>query len=314
MSFIVDRQTQDDLGLFGSNQKQSIFGLFNRTHTRGGAEVLKRIFSFPLSDASQINARSETITYLQHHLVSFPFKGEWFDAAEFYLNQADERVFQVDKREAFHNKLKSYIGGNSAMDAIAVGIDGLRQIVLAFDALISSLGEGSPFLRGLATFRDKPFFQFCLDEIPSGRIGLDCVNRYDERLRRDSKKEIDIMLNAVYELDCFLAVAAVANEYGFVAASAIDSEENLIDIKGVCHPLLLNAVPNDIHISSSENVVFDELFKGTNVKDAFNGTLAIAGGFSSYTTCTFLLSTHITEAAGALNDVHKNILFYGKIN
>ena len=42
-------------------------------------------------------------------------------------------------------------------------------------------------------------------------------------------------------------------------------------------------------------VLFDELFKGTNVKDAFEATLEVTKAFSTYDNCFFIISTHIVE-------------------
>lgn len=54
-------------------------------------------------------------------------------------------------------------------------------------------------------------------------------------------------------------------------------------------------------------LMFDELFKGTNVKDAFDGTLAVTEGFADYRACLFIVSTHIIEVGEALkqrNNIH----------
>jgi DNA mismatch repair protein MutS len=47
-------------------------------------------------------------------------------------------------------------------------------------------------------------------------------------------------------------------------------------------------------------VIFDELFKGTNVKDAYDATLAITSAFGDKKHCFFIISTHITEAGEEL--------------
>jgi DNA mismatch repair protein MutS len=47
-------------------------------------------------------------------------------------------------------------------------------------------------------------------------------------------------------------------------------------------------------------LMFDELFKGTNVKDAYEGTLAITEAFAEYRECIFIVSTHIIEVGEAL--------------
>ncbi len=55
-------------------------------------------------------------------------------------------------------------------------------------------------------------------------------------------------------------------------------------------------------------LMFDELFKGTNVKDAYDGTLAITEAFAGYGDSLFIVSTHIIEVAEALK-TSSNIQF-----
>ena len=64
-------------------------------------------------------------------------------------------------------------------------------------------------------------------------------------------------------------------------------------------------------VSSGKNlvVIFDELFKGTNVKDAFDATLVITEAFAAYRNCFYIISTHIVEVGEALQATHKNMQF-----
>lgn len=55
-------------------------------------------------------------------------------------------------------------------------------------------------------------------------------------------------------------------------------------------------------------LMFDELFKGTNVKDAYDGTLAVTEAFAEYRNCLFIVSTHIIEVGDALKG-YSNIQF-----
>ncbi len=55
-------------------------------------------------------------------------------------------------------------------------------------------------------------------------------------------------------------------------------------------------------------VIFDELFRGTNVKDAFDGSLLIIKSFANIPGSTFFISTHITEVADKVKDL-TNIQF-----
>jgi DNA mismatch repair ATPase MutS len=49
-------------------------------------------------------------------------------------------------------------------------------------------------------------------------------------------------------------------------------------------------------------VIFDELFRGTNVKDAFDASLLIIESFAKINKSTFFVSTHITEVAEKLTE------------
>ena len=49
-------------------------------------------------------------------------------------------------------------------------------------------------------------------------------------------------------------------------------------------------------------VIFDELFRGTNVKDAFEASAEIIKAFAQVENCTFFVSTHILEVADELQE------------
>lgn len=55
-------------------------------------------------------------------------------------------------------------------------------------------------------------------------------------------------------------------------------------------------------------ILFDELFRGTNVKDAYDGTSAVIKAFAEVKDAHFVISTHIVEVAEELKDI-PNIRF-----
>lgn len=57
-------------------------------------------------------------------------------------------------------------------------------------------------------------------------------------------------------------------------------------------------------VGDSKNmlVIFDELFKGTNVKDAFDATVAVTQAFGKWDNCQFIISTHILEVGDTLRN------------
>ncbi len=63
-------------------------------------------------------------------------------------------------------------------------------------------------------------------------------------------------------------------------------------------------------------VIFDELFRGTNVKDAYDGTLLITNGFAQIKHSLFYISSHITEVGQELEKSNKVFFkcFESKLN
>ncbi len=55
-------------------------------------------------------------------------------------------------------------------------------------------------------------------------------------------------------------------------------------------------------------VICDELFRGTNVKDAFDASLLVIQSFAKISNSTFFISTHITEVAEKVSKL-SNIQF-----
>jgi DNA mismatch repair ATPase MutS len=54
-------------------------------------------------------------------------------------------------------------------------------------------------------------------------------------------------------------------------------------------------------------IIFDELFRGTNVKDAYDATVAVTEAFSKIKSSIFMISTHIIEAGEDLKKLCDNI-------
>lgn len=71
----------------------------------------------------------------------------------------------------------------------------------------------------------------------------------------------------------------------------------------------VKTVAEDVSAGKNLVVIFDELFKGTNVKDAYDATLAVTKAFAGYRNCFFIISTHIIEVASALKEVCTNLQF-----
>jgi DNA mismatch repair protein MutS len=394
MSLVIDKQTIEDLNIFGKRGNNSVYLLFNRTHTRGGAEILEQMFRYPLSDAQSINIRSSIIRFFKEKMISFPFRGELFDATEQYLGNTDERSRLTIGDNTLGRKFNQLIGADTEYQQLIKGISSIAEILVGLDAFLQQLTtSANPFANDMqemkALLHSKGLEVLLQEKIPLKPDYAKAVE-YDKLMRYVARDEIRKLLNHVYTIDVYISVATVAEQRGFVFAEAVASDAHTMQVEGVYHPGIEKAVANDLGMEPGSNIVFltganmagkstfmkslgialflahcgfpvaakkmqfsvcdgllttinlpddlnrgyshfytevlrvkkmavqlqrsanlfiivDELFRGTNVKDAYEATVAITAAFAERPNCMMVVSTHIMEAGEALMERCNNI-------
>lgn len=118
---------------------------------------------------------------------------------------------------------------------------------------------------------------------------------------------------AVYIAHMGFPVAATHME--FPVMDGIYTTINLPDNLGIgashfyAEVLRVKKVATALNSGKALFVLFDELFRGTNVKDAHEGTVAITHAFAEKRESMFIISSHIVEAGDALKQ-KPNIVFH----
>ena len=74
--------------------------------------------------------------------------------------------------------------------------------------------------------------------------------------------------------------------------------------------LRVKKVAGQLQQGKSLFVVFDELFRGTNVKDAYEATVAFTKAFARQRNSLFIISTHIIEAGDVIKESCDNVGFF----
>ena len=73
--------------------------------------------------------------------------------------------------------------------------------------------------------------------------------------------------------------------------------------------LRVKKVANSVGNYGNMLIIFDELFRGTNVKDAYEATVAVSEAFAGIKNSTFIISSHIIEAGETLKTLVNNMSF-----
>ncbi len=398
MSFIADKQTLDDLNMLGKFKSNSIYSLFNKVHTTGGSALLEQMFCNPLTDADQINARSCIFAYFQHYALTFPFKGEQIIAMEVYLREAVERNLLFAYAGTLKKQLLAALIKNEDYEQLLEGIQATIAVLKAGKLFINTLPEvhdGHPYFKEWKSFRtilkDSRLAGLSY-ETEHRQLSFREVVEYDHLFRATLKQEMNTLLDVIYDLDVYIAVAAVGRTKGLSYARAHPKDADMMVATDLRHPGLDKAVSNPVTLHQESNVlfltganmagkstfmktfgismylahmgfpiaatemtfsvkdgiyssinvpdnlnmgyshfyaevlrvkkiaeevselkdlvvIFDELFKGTNVKDAYDATLAVTQAFAENRNCFFIISTHIVEVGEALMEKCGNIQF-----
>ena len=387
MRFTTDQQTLDDLNIFGKRGGNSVYALFNRTATLGGAKVLEDMFRYPLSDAETINRRVGLIRYLSSKGVAFPFQSDLFDAAEQYLADTDERTKRSGEERSLGERLTNAVGADMEYKAIQKGVNALLEILQGLKTFVGS--DRYPGLDEVSRLLGDPALEPVFGE---SKRSYAKTTELDQLLRFKHRALVFQLLKHIYHLDVYITVGKTARDRGFVFPTALPTETHTVRLEGVYHPLLKNAVSNTLHITPDNNVlfltganmagkstfmktlgialflghmgfpvpasgmefsvldgiyttinlpdnlgigashfyaevlrvkkvaqelgrarnlfvIFDELFRGTNVKDAYEATIALTQAFAGKRNSIFVVSTHIIEAAEVLGQRCDNVRF-----
>ena len=396
MHFTTDKQTLEDLNIFGKHGDGSVYNLFNHTRTRGGAVLLEQLFHEPLSRPESIRKRIGIIRFFAEAGLTFPCKPEWFDAIGQYLANTDERTRLSHEDAALGRRIAGMITQSSEQAIIHKGVAAVLEMVHACHGFLMTMAaDDTPYAEertAMQTLLTDPPFTSLLHLSPHKKLSFEQTADLDEQLRFRHRSTIRRLLEQIYYLDLYLTVARVAISRKLAFPTVLERETHSIAIKGLYHPGLANPISNSIHITPDNNVVFltganmagkstfmkslgialylghmgfpvaaaemsfsvldglfttinladnlgmgashfyaevlrvkkvaeelnrgrnllvifDELFRGTNVKDAYEATIAITEAFAQKRTSIFVISTHIIEAGEVLRERCDNIGF-----
>lgn len=397
MGFVTDKQTLEDLNILGRYKNNSIFSLFNHTLTSGGGRLLEKMFHHPLSSMEEINKRKDIFSFFEKVNISLPFESKEYEEVENYLRNPESKNRLIAAFNLSRTKLLNFIANEK--DYLVLR-NGLEQTIVLFAKLkellteVEAESENTPYhdkikkILALLKHKHLDLAYECRGEYP---LSFRKVLRLDYIFRAFLNEAIEALLKEIYELDVYIAVSDVSRLHGYAYANAIPQEEKVIEIKGIYHPRIPNAVANDIKIEAKKNIffltganmagkstfmksfsigiylahmgfpiaasemtfsvhdgiytsinvpddlakgyshfyaevlrvkhvaeevasnkqlviIFDELFKGTNVKDAYDGTVSIVDAFSKRNG-SFIISTHIMEAGETLQKSNEKLFF-----
>lgn len=367
---------------------------------------MEQMFRQPLTDAEAINTRSSIFQYFQTKQTPFPVDRALCEEVEQYIGAGGSTGLAGAAFNVTRNWLLKTIAAGKGYEAIHEGILSVIRCMYKVNSFLDQLASGlyeHPYRETIREVKDIfniPSIKSLLADHHLTKLPTAKIIRYDHLLRGVCQRQLNRLMEIIYEMDVYTAISQIAGQRNFTYAQAIPFVEgkNGIDIAGLYHPQLPGAVPNSIRVDHGHNlifltganmagkstfmksfgiavylahmgfpvsvesmtfsvqdglytsinvpdsldmgyshfyaevlrvkqvaeevsrgknlvIIFDELFKGTNVKDAYDATVAVTEAFIENRNVMFIVSTHITEAGETLGEHCDNmkLLYFGTI-
>ena len=395
LPFEVDTQTWKDIDLFHQGGVGPVFNLFCRVKTTGGAETLERMLKTPSNQSTLLKGRRDVIRFFRDAGIDLPIGREQLNKIEHYLSSGFSRfpdsghkilVFSIRKQLKKEPAYFRVIQGIRTTVSLLRHLFQLRKEWLLREppAMLAEALEGLP-----ESIADRSVRELLLGG--SRHLGLLDLARCDRYFRGAGRVFLHRLLQLLYELDVYEAVASVAQQYDLCFPEYDDFDAPLVGTTGLFPLLLSGAVCNDFELGGDANlcfisgagmagkstflksfglavylahvgvpvparsfrttifnglittvnladsvgqgfsrcyaevsrvketlrqvkdkqrilVIFDELFRGTPVKDAGGASLRLIDAMSGIEDSLFLVSTHVAEIADGLQG-NPNIRF-----
>jgi len=395
-SFEIDRQTIKDLDLFNEDGV-SVYSFFNHVKTIGGRQKLRKLMETPSFDINVLISRRDSIQFFHGKKMELNVKKNDVDFIEHYLtlNHDPLKANVLDSYAAgIKHKLipgKDYYDITQGIIDVCKLFKVLDKVNQELQTLLNPPSQIAGIIQLLTAFFEKKEIQKAILFDQEKDLGYLNISHYDKLFRNTERVAVREVVNVLYDLDVFIAIAKAVELNGFCFPEYDKSDQPYVAIKGLYHPCIKNPVSNDVLIQPDKNicfltganmagkssylkalglavylahvgfpvpavsikttlfkglittinisdsitsgyshyfsevkrlkavaekiavqdnlfVIFDELFRGTNVKDAYDASLATISALSAIKNSVFLISTHIVEIAVELKQF-ENISF-----
>ncbi|MDN3601753.1 ATP-binding cassette domain-containing protein [Belliella kenyensis] len=253
--FGIDQQTLKDLDFFDSFQEGDLFAFFNQVSTSGGKIKLSEIIKSPSRNLEEIEGRRDAIKFLAEKQIEFNIDKKQLNAVEYYLRSSIP-LFKKGFEVSLIQWLKNFFRPSGNYYIVETGVNHILQFIVFLHTVIEKLSDET-----LPTYLSK--ISFRMTEILSRRelneiIEIDekifPIGKYDQYFRRS--KDISELLELIYLLDVLETVGQVAERHQMCYPEYITPEDSMVDIKGLFHPLVKEAVTNDFKLDKENNLCF----------------------------------------------------------
>ena len=282
MLFDIDKQTIRDLNLFGERTtEKSIFSFYNRAVTKGGNEMLNKLFRNPVADFELLQCRKEEINFFFQHVSALKLTSRAVEFIEHYLSN-DRVPLRNNIIDATFNGIKNKISADGDYWIISTGI--LHAIRLLID-LKSLIKETASFEIPLTLQEDLNRIKAFIASEPIKSnlfyppedikdLSFAQISGIDHLIRCVKKNEFRELMNIVYKFDVLQTLSGLMKTNGFTLPEYNRQSQPLFEVTDGYYPILSAPIPNSFNFDHNSNLCF---ITGPNMagKSTFLKTMGI---------------------------------------
>ncbi|MCL7989280.1 hypothetical protein M8998_15120 [Sphingobacterium sp. lm-10] len=238
-----------------------MFACFDKTITVGGKEALQYIFYHPSYDLHVIQSRQQAILACLNSNLIFPFdRGMMEDLSKYWRSAFSD----ADRKNTLWSTIALWEQYSASFYYKKCYIQDTVQILRQLDDLLVTLdshGNSNPIL---AFENIQLIVRQCLTVIVGNdfktrkmKVSRRNIHIYDENIRVHLTDKMQKILEFIYDLDAYTAIAATAKKMKLTFPRVhVPGSLDTIEIEGLYHIFYEKSVNNDISFERQCNLWF----------------------------------------------------------
>ncbi|MCW3120316.1 MAG: mismatch repair protein MutS [Chitinophagaceae bacterium] len=257
----IDKISFSDISIFHQEEEFSIFHKLNFTRTVGGKDWLRKFFTEPHSDIKKILGTQQIIRTLIEHTEDWPeaITNGTIIMIERFLDYPVDPM--PEKPNAFSSVMykllhtEDYSMIKFSINHFADFYRGMKKLAAQFEGLDLPLYFKIYIDRIIQLLKEEPLRKLA-DTNPKEKFSTIQNLYFGYYLRGRYKTDSLELINIFSRLDAWFSMAVAVKTFNLSFPEFIESEDPLIEAKGLYHILLRQPVAYDIGLNPRHNFLF----------------------------------------------------------
>ncbi len=257
---LVDKITLKDIGLFDNDESVGLITHLNFCKTNGGKFQLDEYLSHPLKSIASIEQRQNAIKYYIEEIEFIDSmkitNGTSLVIEKFFESDYKKIPTQISLPSAYWYKFMcaaDYSLLRYSLEHLILFYEQLQQWVVVFEnkknnSIIEQLVQKIKKYTQHPTLNNLP----SVNQLSHPQKVLSLCHFFLYHYKNNTRQ----LLVYFYELDAYFSMAKASTKYNFVFPTWMESEQPVFEVSAAIHPLVNNAVSNELSLHPEKNLLF----------------------------------------------------------